>query len=72
LPHKTVMTKLLSLQTKTDNFHFHGRELYWLCHTRFSDSPFSGPKLEKILGVETTVRNSNTVMKIAAEYSPSH
>jgi uncharacterized protein (DUF1697 family) len=62
---KAAEEKLLSLQTKTDKFHFHGREIYWLCLTRFSDSKFSGPLLEKVLGVQVTTRNSSTVRKLA-------
>jgi uncharacterized protein (DUF1697 family) len=71
-PAKAVITKLMSLQSEFDNFRFHGRELFWLCRARFSsESPFSGPLLEKTLGVKTTVRNSNTVVKISAKYSPA-
>jgi uncharacterized protein (DUF1697 family) len=62
---KATEDKLLSLQTKTDKFHFHGRELYWLCLTRFSESKFFGPLLEKVLGVQITIRNSSTVRKLA-------
>lgn len=65
---EAARTKLISLQTKTDIFHFHGRELYWVCLTSFSDSTFSGPLLEKVLGTRATVRNSNTIAKIAARY----
>ncbi|MDB6124360.1 MAG: uncharacterized protein JWQ71_3353 [Pedosphaera sp.] len=69
-PEKAIREKLLSFKSKTDEFHFHNRELYWLCHTRFSDSTFSGPLLEKILGVKATIRNSTTVRKIAAKHCP--
>ena len=60
---------LLSLQTKTDKFSYRDREIYWLCLTRFSDSKFSGPSLEKTLGVQVTVRSSGTIAKIAAKYA---
>jgi uncharacterized protein (DUF1697 family) len=70
-PEKAVREKLLSFNNKTDEFHFHNRELYWLCHTRFSDSTFSGPLLEKTLGVKATIRNSTTVRKIVAKHCPS-
>ena len=66
-PSKSAQEKLLSLQTKTDKFCFRDREIYWLCLTRFSDSKFSGPSLEKILGVPVTVRNSNTIVRILAK-----
>jgi uncharacterized protein (DUF1697 family) len=60
--------KLLALQTETDRFHFHDQQLYWLCLTSFSDSAFSGAKLEKILGVQVTVRSLSTIRKLAAKY----
>jgi uncharacterized protein (DUF1697 family) len=66
-PSGAAQEKLLSLQTKTDKFCFCDREIYWLCLTRFSDSKFSGPPLEKILGMPITLRNSTTVAKIAAK-----
>lgn len=66
-PSLDAQKKLLSAPTKTDKFLFHDREIYWLCLTRFSDSKFSGPSLEKILGISLTVRTSGTVGKIAAK-----
>ena len=60
--------KLMSLRSALDEFHVHGREVHWLCRTKFSDSKFSGGLLEKILGVPITFRNANTVRKLAAKY----
>lgn len=60
--------KLLGFPTKTDKFHFHEREMYWLCLTSFSDSALSGPRLEKLLEKRLTVRNSMTIRRIAAKY----
>lgn len=51
-----------------DAFAMQGREIFWLCRTRFSDSEFSGSKLEKLLGMRTTVRNLTTIKKLAAKY----
>lgn len=62
-----TVEKLLGLPTKTDKFNFHERELYWLCLTNFSDSVFSGLRLEKVLGKQVTVRNSTTLRRIAAK-----
>ena len=67
-PSTAAQEKLFSLQTKTDKFCFRGREIYWLCLTRFSDSKFSGPSLEKTLGVPVTVRGSNTITRIVEKY----
>ena len=58
--------KLLSLRTESDDFHVHGREVYWLCRQRLSDSTFS---LEKILKLRATFRGANTVKRMAAKYS---
>jgi uncharacterized protein (DUF1697 family) len=69
-PGAEARKKLLSLETKSDQFHVDGREIYWLCLTKFSDSTFSGPLLEKIIGMPATVRNSTTVGKIAVKYAP--
>jgi uncharacterized protein (DUF1697 family) len=61
--------KLLSYCGEADDLHVQGREIYWLCRTRMSDSKFSGALLEKVLGMRATFRNSTTVRKIAAKYS---
>jgi len=69
-PAKAVRGKVTALSTEGDAFHLRQRELYWLRHGGFSDSPFSGAVLEKALGVATTLRNANTVRKLAAKYPP--
>ena len=66
-PGAASVQKLLAMQTETDAFHVHRRELYWLCRTRQSDSTFSGAVLEKTLGIPATLRNVTTVRKIASK-----
>ena len=61
--------KLMSLQTDIDDFHTHGREIYWLCKKKQSDSKISNVVIEKKLGVMTTLRGVNTVKKIAEKYT---
>ncbi len=68
-PSDAAQQKLFALPLKMDDFHLHGREVYWLCRTSFSDSEFSGARLEKTLGMPATLRNSTTVKKLAAKYS---
>jgi uncharacterized protein (DUF1697 family) len=68
-PGEEAKQKLLSYVNEVDDFHVFGREVYWLCRTKFSDSKFSGALLEKTLGMQATVRNSTTVKKLAAKYS---
>jgi uncharacterized protein (DUF1697 family) len=68
-PGLAAQQKLKAAQTELDQFHVHEREVYWLCRTRFSDSPFSSSgRFEKLLGAPATMRNSNTVQKLAAKY----
>nr|AIA12284.1 Protein of unknown function (DUF1697) [uncultured bacterium] len=70
-PEKESQAKLIAAATEIDAFHVHGRELYWLCRAkRFSDTPFSGARLEKTLGRATTLRNSTTVRKLVDKYAP--
>jgi uncharacterized protein (DUF1697 family) len=68
-PGEATQHKLLSFTTEIDEFHVNGREVYWLCRKRMSESQFSGALLEKTLGLPATMRNSTTVKKMAAKYS---
>jgi uncharacterized protein (DUF1697 family) len=61
--------KLMALRTDIDDFHVHGREIYWLCRKKQSDSKISNAVLEKTLGRKSTLRGVNTVKKMAAKYS---
>jgi uncharacterized protein (DUF1697 family) len=68
-PSAEATQKLKSFATEIDDFHVSGREVYWLCRKKFSESGFSGARLEKTLGMKATLRNSTTVKKLAAKYS---
>ncbi len=68
-PDEAARERVLALNTATDRFHLHARELYWVLKTRLSDSTITGARLEKALGMPTTLRNANTVQKIALKYS---
>ena len=68
-PSPEAQAKLAACRTPIDEFQVHGREVYWLCHKKFSESLFSGAKLEKALGMATTLRNVSTVSKLAAKYA---
>lgn len=61
--------KLMSLRTDIDDFHFHKREIYWLCRKKQSDSKISNAVIEKTLGMKTTLRGVNTVNKMAEKYT---
>ena len=68
-PDKDSQKKVLALSDEANEFHFNNKELYWLCRKNFSDSGISGKVLEKALGMETTVRNSTTIRKMAIKFS---
>jgi uncharacterized protein (DUF1697 family) len=61
--------KLMGLRTDIDDFHVHGREIYWLCLKKQSDSTFSNVLLEKTVGIQSTLRGVNTIKKMAAKYA---
>jgi uncharacterized protein (DUF1697 family) len=66
-----VVEQVMGFQTDVDDFHVHGREVYWLCQIRQSDSKFpsKAKKFEKVIGGEATWRNMNTVVRLADKYS---
>jgi uncharacterized protein (DUF1697 family) len=68
-PSNEAKKKVFLLSGPTDDFAVHGRELYWLIRTSFSESTVSGGLLENTLGLSATFRNVNTVRRIAAKYS---
>lgn len=69
-PAEESRQRLLSFRTEIDDFHIYGREVYWLHRRKLGPSEFpGGAKLEKSLGMPATLRNSNTVVKIALKYS---
>jgi uncharacterized protein (DUF1697 family) len=61
----------MALKTDIGNFHFHEREIYWLCRKKQSESAFSNALLEKKLGIRATLRGISTVQKMAEKYSAS-
>jgi uncharacterized protein (DUF1697 family) len=67
-PDDAAKQRLLGLQTAIDDFHVYGREVYWRCRTKVSDSTFSGARLEQTLGMPATMRNITTVRQLAAKY----
>lgn len=46
-PGDEVGERLAEFRTPVDDFRLHGREFYWLCRVRFSDSLVKWPKLTK-------------------------
>ncbi len=59
---------LMALQTEVDSFHVHGREVYWLCKKRQSESTFSNARFEKAVNCRATFRGISTVTRLVAKY----
>lgn len=62
---------VLKFKTEIDDFHINGRELYWLCQTKQSESTFFKVSLEKMFKIRMTYRGMNTIQRLAARYPPS-
>ncbi|MBI5651668.1 MAG: DUF1697 domain-containing protein [Chloroflexi bacterium] len=61
--------KLFALKTALDDFAVNGREVYWLCRKKQSESTFSNAVLEKTIGRPATLRGINTLKKMAEKYA---
>ncbi|MCM3904727.1 MAG: DUF1697 domain-containing protein [Pyrinomonadaceae bacterium] len=61
--------KLRTFRSEVDDFHANGREVYWLSRKKISESKVSGAQLERTMGMPGTMRNANTVKRLAAKYS---
>jgi uncharacterized protein (DUF1697 family) len=68
-PDDGARDALTGLDSDTDTFVLHNRELHWLCRTRFSESPVAGGLLEKTLAMPLTIRNANTLRRIVEKYA---
>lgn len=68
-PAQDYVEALRVLQTDDDHFAVRGREVFWLRNGRLSDSPIPSADLARSLGsVSTTMRNMNTVARIADKF----
>lgn len=56
--------------TAVDEFRTVGREIFWLCKVRQSESKFSNAQFERKMGIAATFRNITTVRKLATKYPP--
>lgn len=64
--------KLLTYRGALDDLHLHGREVYWLCRMKQTESPLAKAGFEKITKTKATFRGVNTVRKLAAKYPPTN
>lgn len=70
-PDVEAQRTLMAFRSSINDFFVHGREIYWLCRTRTTESGFSGALLEKAIGMPATLRNATTVRRIAAQFAAS-
>lgn len=63
------MHTLMVLETDVDSFVSHGREIYWLCSVKQSQSTFSSAVMERRLGIRTTFRGVNTLRRVISKYA---
>ena len=68
-PADAAREKVVGLRTDADEFAVHGREMYWFARAGMGQSKITGAKLEKALGMPTTLRNVTTVRKLAEKYA---
>jgi uncharacterized protein (DUF1697 family) len=67
-PQVTVRQKVAALSTSSDEFIVVGREVYWRCAVPSMKSIMSGNTLEKVLMQPATLRNVNTLRRLAERY----
>jgi len=62
--------KLAAIVTETDRFVVRGREVYWLCRTKMSESTvWALPAMKAVrLPKSSTMRNLTTLRKLAAKF----
>ncbi len=68
-PTKEADVGLTSCSDEQNSFRVHGRELYWLARGNILESGYYGPRLEKTIGLRTTLRNMNTPQRIVAKFT---
>jgi uncharacterized protein (DUF1697 family) len=67
-PEASAVERLKAFKTDIDEFHLHGRELFWRCKTRQSDSTMSNAVFERLLNVRLTFRGINTISRLSVKF----
>ena len=65
---RTCRRDVLALATSQDAFHIRGREIYWLGRRKLGGTLVDGAALAKAIGMPTSMRNINTIRRIAERY----
>lgn len=66
-PGAATAREVAAVSTPSHILRVHGRELYWLCRTKISESDVDERALSRALGMPMTMRNLNTVRRILAK-----
>jgi uncharacterized protein (DUF1697 family) len=69
-PDRASLRVIHGWRTAIDDFQVHGREVFWLCRVKQSESTFSGAALERALGLRATFRGMKTIQRLAARCPP--
>ncbi|HEY7502872.1 MAG TPA: DUF1697 domain-containing protein [Gemmatimonadales bacterium] len=67
-PSASARARLSEHTTAKDALAVHGKEVYWRCAVPSMESMVSGAVLERVLGQPATLRNVNTIRRLAAKY----
>jgi uncharacterized protein (DUF1697 family) len=55
---------LMAFKTEIDDFHVNGREVYWICRKRQSDSRMNNARFEKLVKASATFRGMKTIARL--------
>jgi uncharacterized protein (DUF1697 family) len=67
-PSAPAKRAVFAYRSATDDFAIRGREIYWLCRKSMLDSPFATSRVESNGGNRATMRNRNTMLRLAKKY----
>ncbi len=67
-PTPAMRAAIDALDVGDDEVHAGKREVHWLCRVRGPESAKRGSVVGKAIGAESTMRNVNTVRKLAEKY----
>ena len=65
---RSMARALAALRTDIDGLTVEGREVYWLRRAQLMASLATGPAIERAIGSPLTMRNVNTVRRLAKKY----
>ena len=65
----SAVDTVMSFRTDIDDFHVQGREVYWMCRVKQSDSKFMNKPFERAMKCPATFRSVKTIARLAAKYA---